>query len=290
MMSKTHLISLALLTSASMFGCASTPAPPELVDARAAYARATQGPTRELVPADLETARQAVEKAEKSYADDPGAQRTKDLAYIASRKVLTAEARGRRAANEKAKVDAEAQFRTDAASKLDSKNAQIQGGKQALNATTQALTAEQQARQAAEKRAKDAMDRLSALAAVKEDTRGTVITLSGSVLFVTNKADLLPGASERLNQVADALKESDRDVTIFGFTDSQGADDYNQKLSEKRAESVRTYLLGRGIAADRIKAVGKGKADPVGDNKTTEGRANNRRVEIVLAPAPPEAR
>jgi outer membrane protein OmpA-like peptidoglycan-associated protein len=95
----------------------------------------------------------------------------------------------------------------------------------------------------------------------------------------------LPGANERLNQVADALKEQpDRAVTIYGYTDSQGADDYNVKLSEKRADSVKEYLVGRGLDGSSIKAVGKGKADPVATNATAEGRANNRRVEIVLAP------
>jgi len=270
---------LASLIIASMFGCAATPPSPELVDARTGYARAQTGPAKAYTPAELETARQALEKAEYAYKDDPGSQKAKDLAYIASRKVMLAEVRGRIAQEEKSRTDADEAFKTAAQQELTDKNSMLQNQNEQLNM-------EQQARRNAEQRAHDALDRLSALAAVKEDTRGTVITLSGSVLFATNKSDLLPGASERLNQVADALKEQpDRDVTVFGFTDSQGNDAYNQSLSEKRAASVRSYLIEHGVSADKIKSVGKGKADPVADNASAEGRANNRRVEIVIGAA-----
>lgn len=282
MFNNTILVSLAVFAGV---GCATVPPPNELLDARAAYARAASGPARTNTPADLETARQAIEKAEHAFADDPTSDRTRDLAYIASRKVLTAEARGRSAGDEKARTDAEAQFRKDATNQLDSKNSALAGQAQRLNQTAQELSAEQTARKAAEARARDAMQRLSALAAIKQDTRGTVITLNGAVLFATNKSDLLPNANEKLNQVADALKETpDRIVTVYGFTDSQGDDAYNMKLSERRAESVRNYLVGRGLAADTIKSVGKGETEPVADNKNPEGRANNRRVEIVVPP------
>jgi outer membrane protein OmpA-like peptidoglycan-associated protein len=114
-----------------------------------------------------------------------------------------------------------------------------------------------------------------------------VITLSGSVLFATGKSELLATASARLGEVADALADQpERGITVVGHTDAQGDDSYNLKLSERRAEAVRTYLISRGIAADRVKAVGRGKTEPIADNNSPEGRANNRRVEIVLAPNP----
>jgi outer membrane protein OmpA-like peptidoglycan-associated protein len=271
--------SIATILILSAFGCATTAPPQELIDARIAYSRAQTGPAKALMPADLETARQALDKAEQAYKDDADSAATKEFSYVASRKVLLAEARGRTAENEKARSDADTAFKSVAENKLDNKNA-------ALSQTAQALALEQQRRAEAEKRVKDALDRLSALAAVKEDTRGTVITLSGSVLFATNKSDLLPGASERLNQVAEALKERpERAITVFGYTDSQGDASYNQTLSEKRAASVRQYLVEHGVPADHVKALGKGKGDPIADNASAEGRANNRRVEIVIGPA-----
>jgi outer membrane protein OmpA-like peptidoglycan-associated protein len=111
-----------------------------------------------------------------------------------------------------------------------------------------------------------------------------VITLSGSVLFETNKAALLPAATTKLNDVADALTKGnpDANITIEGHTDSQGARDHNMQLGQQRAESVKSQLVARGVAPDRIKAVGVGPDRPIADNKSPEGRANNRRVEIIV--------
>jgi len=112
-----------------------------------------------------------------------------------------------------------------------------------------------------------------------------VITLSGSVLFATNKFALLPAAQERLNQVAAALLTTrERGLVVEGHTDSQGSVNYNLTLSQNRADAVRAYLVARGYNADRIQAHGIGKSRPVSDNDTAEGRANNRRVEIIVTP------
>jgi len=264
--------------------CAAAIPPKELIEARTTYTSAVNGPTAQTVPADVENARKALADAERAFEDEPNAQKTKDAAYVAHRKALLAVSKGHIAVNEKAVAAADLAFRDTATSTIDQQKAALGAEKQNSSRTAQALAAETLARQQAEKRAKDAMDRLSALAAIKQDTRGIVITLSGSVLFATDKSDLLPTAHERLNQVADALKEQpERALTVYGYTDSQGKDDYNIALSQRRAESVRSYLVGRGVETDRIKAVGKGKDEPVADNKNAEGRANNRRVEIVVA-------
>jgi outer membrane protein OmpA-like peptidoglycan-associated protein len=154
----------------------------------------------------------------------------------------------------------------------------------------QALATEQQRRQDADRRAAKAAADLAAFASVKQDPRGMVITLSGGVLFVTNKSDLLPGAQVKLNQVADALATQDTEskIVVDGYTDSQGAAAYNMDLSQRRAQSVRDYLVTRGIAPDRITAQGFGLNSPVADNATPEGRANNRRVEIVVSQGAPK--
>lgn len=114
-----------------------------------------------------------------------------------------------------------------------------------------------------------------------------VITLSGSVLFASAKSELLPAAQLKLNDVANALTREDplSKIVIEGHTDSQGQPGYNQELSQRRAEAVRTYLVSRGIAADRVTAQGFGPTRSIADNNSPEGRANNRRVEIVVQPS-----
>lgn len=145
------------------------------------------------------------------------------------------------------------------------------------------LAAEKAARMDAENRAAKSQAALVKLAAVKEESRGLVITLSGSVLFASNKSSLLPAARDRLSKVADALMETkERSITIEGYTDSQGTNEFNIDLSQKRADAVRTYIISRGYSGALIQAHGLGKDRPVADNASAEGRANNRRVEIIV--------
>ena len=113
-----------------------------------------------------------------------------------------------------------------------------------------------------------------------------VITLSGSVLFRSDEATLLPEARTRLGQVTDALMATkERSIIVEGHTDSQGSDAHNLDLSQRRAEAVRAYIVERGYDASRVRALGVGEGQPLADNGTDEGRANNRRVEIVVQPA-----
>jgi outer membrane protein OmpA-like peptidoglycan-associated protein len=140
---------------------------------------------------------------------------------------------------------------------------------------------------ASEQKAADATDALAKLAA-KEDERGTIITLSGSVLFRSNDSALLPAALTRLDQVAAALVAQGRSVVVEGYTDSKGSAAGNMTLSRLRAESVRSYLVSRGFPTERIESRGMGADRPVAANSTTEGRANNRRVEIVLTKTAPK--
>jgi outer membrane protein OmpA-like peptidoglycan-associated protein len=134
-----------------------------------------------------------------------------------------------------------------------------------------------------EQRTADARAELAKLAAVKEEERGLVVTLSGGVLFRSAKSDLLSSAQVKLDQVAKALLAiRARNLIVEGHTDSRGSESYNQGLSQRRADTVRDYLVQRGYPADRIQARGKGKGSPIADNASPEGRANNRRVEIVI--------
>lgn len=107
-----------------------------------------------------------------------------------------------------------------------------------------------------------------------------LITIEGTN-FDTNSAKLKPEADKKLNEVVDfAASNKDANLAITGYTDSRGSDKLNQNLSTRRAESVKAYLVKKGVAADRIITKGEGAANPVADNKTGEGRAKNRRVEI----------
>ena len=153
-----------------------------------------------------------------------------------------------------------------------------------LKSQNQALDAEKQRAMEAEQAAAD----LARIANVRREGRGLVITLSGSIFFASGKADLLPAAQAKLSEVASALvKQSpDTKIVVQGYTDSRGSDALNQKLSQRRAEAVRAMLVSHGVPSDRISAEGEGSANPIADNATAEGRADNRRVEIVVQPPP----
>jgi outer membrane protein OmpA-like peptidoglycan-associated protein len=124
----------------------------------------------------------------------------------------------------------------------------------------------------------------------KPTDRGLVVTL-GDVLFMTGRADLQPGAVGNLGRLVTFLnKYPGRTVAIEGYTDSVGSEDYNQRLSERRADSVKSYLIGQGIGSTRLSASGKGESDPVAANDSASGRQQNRRVEVVISNPPAAAR
>lgn len=123
----------------------------------------------------------------------------------------------------------------------------------------------------------------------RQTAGGIVLTLPENVLFDFDASDLRADAEQALAQIQTVLAAyPDAPVQIVGHTDARGADAYNQALSERRAESVRAWLAGRGVAASRLSAVGRGKTEPVAPNETPDGRDDpagrqqNRRVEIVL--------
>jgi OOP family OmpA-OmpF porin len=108
--------------------------------------------------------------------------------------------------------------------------------------------------------------------------------LSG-VHFAHDKANLAAEATVILDQAASILESNPHvRVEIVGFTDSKGSDDYNQRLSERRANSARDYLAGRGVAGNRMTVSGQGEKAPVADNATSAGRQANRRVELTARP------
>jgi outer membrane protein OmpA-like peptidoglycan-associated protein len=280
-----------------LIGCAHTP-PAELVDARAAYQRASQCPSKQYTPAELHVAKNSLLVAERSFRDREDTWLIRSQAYVAMRKAQLAESLARThmyqmglAAAELRQELLEDQQAAKTKAELEAATEALEKKEAVVEQTEQQLEAERKRREEAERRAEMAAKDLARIAAVKQDERGTIVTLSGSVLFASGKHELLPAAQAKLTQVAQALLAGDPDATfvVEGHTDSQGKTETNYTLSVNRANAVRDYLVEHEIAADRITAVGYGEERPVADNDTPEGRANNRRVELVIKPGKSEA-
>jgi len=308
-MKKARYTSLIVTVAlAGLAACATTP-PAQLIEARSAYTTSSTGLASKLTPTDLYDAKKALDKADQEYAEHGDTLECRDYAYIAFRKIELSDTKARtevdrqkiaeasRAgvvvrdtqvktgqialANTREQLTNERRDNTTASNELRAANKEQ--GKELATSNAQ-LETEKQARMTAEAKLAGAMKDLAAIAAVKEEARGLVITLSGSVLFASGKYALLNTAMTKLDQVAEALKaqDSDKRMVVEGHTDSQGSDSINQPLSLNRATAVRDYLVSRGVASDKISAVGMSSTRPITDNKTAENRANNRRVEIII--------
>uniref|UniRef100_Q029L1 OmpA/MotB domain protein n=1 Tax=Solibacter usitatus (strain Ellin6076) TaxID=234267 RepID=Q029L1_SOLUE len=194
--------------------------------------------------------------------------------------------------------------------KLEADNARASAEKAAADAARERAAADaarlaaeqqQQAAMAEADRAKQGMQKaeaekaelrerlrnqLNMILETRETARGLIINIS-DVLFDFNKYTLKPGAREKLAKVSGILLAyPGLNIKVEGHTDSIGSDEYNQKLSESRASSVRDYLTSQNVPADSVSAVGLGKSDPVASNDTAAGRQRNRRVELVVSGEP----
>jgi outer membrane protein OmpA-like peptidoglycan-associated protein len=280
------IMGLSLLAGA----CAGAP-PSSLKDARSAYERASKSPAQQLAPDQLHAAETFLKTAERTYDDEGDTANMRDRAYVAMRKAQLAEVQARivqaniqvRAANERGER-AEQQAHAATAEELAKARAQLASQRGVIATQSTQLQEETERREQAERAQQQA---LAALGNVKQESRGTVITLSGSVIFSSGKSELLPAARNRLSEVATALTQgnSNSKIVVEGHTDSVGSPELNQQLSLQRATAVRDALVAQGVAPDRISVQGYGPARPIADNSTPAGRANNRRVEIVVQPA-----
>jgi outer membrane protein OmpA-like peptidoglycan-associated protein len=186
--------------------------------------------------------------------------------------------------SEAAQRSSEASQRQSEASQRDAEASQRQAivERQAANDAQVNAQAARQQTQDAESRSRQLESQLKEMEAKKTD-RGMVITL-GDVLFDTNRAELKSGGVRSVQKLADFFRQyPQRKVMIEGFTDSTGSNSSNQNLSDKRAGSVRTALLGMGMSAERITSRGYGESYPAASNDTIAGRQLNRRVEIVVS-------
>src|SRR5579862_1763482 len=225
---------------------------------------------------EITYAREAVQAAEdarimtirKMKAEDE--QRQREAVQQSNEAAQQAALQAQQAATERAEAEARA-ARAEAA---------------AERARADQETAQQQARQATdqtEQMRERLKDQLNAVLATRETARGLIINMS-DVLFDFNKYSLKPDAREKLAKVSGILLSyPNLTLQVEGYTDNIGTDEYNQKLSDERAGSVRDYLVTQGVAQTNISAAGYGKSDPVADNSTSSGRAENRRVQLVVS-------
>ena len=127
------------------------------------------------------------------------------------------------------------------------------------------------------------LQQLNSILATRDSARGLIANMS-DVLFRSGSFELLPGARERLAKVSGiVLAYPSLHVAVEGHTDSVGSDDYNQQLSDRRAQAVREYFVQQGINSTNVEAHGYGKTEPIATNDTAEGRQQNRRVELILS-------
>jgi outer membrane protein OmpA-like peptidoglycan-associated protein len=130
---------------------------------------------------------------------------------------------------------------------------------------------------------------LEALAETRRTENGIVTTLKDSLLFDSGKADLKSAAIENIEKITDILKKyPENRLVVVGYTDSTGTTAQNQRLSERRAQAVRLAMITRGLSSSVVEAVGQGSSNPVAPNTTAEGRAKNRRVELLISAETPK--
>lgn len=284
-MKKAIALSLLLITAGA---CGSSPPPRPLVDARAAYNRAKSGKAAQYTPADLHTAKVALNEAETAFEDDPESQNTFALSYVALRTTQLVEAKANTKAAEASYNRTEQELVKLRDSEIQSTKGELQRMKSEMALRDQELASERTARLAAEAREKDAMKKLADAAAlnVKEESRGTVIVLPGSVLFASGKYELTAAAQQKLTLVAGTIapQAENHDIVVEGHTDSRGSRDYNVELSQNRAQVVMNFMVARGVPGEAISAVGVGPDRPIASNDSRDGRQENRRVEIIIKP------
>lgn len=254
---------VAAVVSLALVACATTPQSNVMLEqARAQVIRAQTNPqVAGEFKADLTSAQEALARGDALLKAGKPVDEVNHEAYVAEHFAL--------AAQKGAELDT---FRKSIADANSRRTTVLLGAREDEAA---------RANQLAQSKSRELEVALADLQASKTD-RGLVVTL-GDVLFATGRADLNSGSRPTLDKLTAFLHAyPKRNVQIDGHTDSVGGDDYNQGLSERRADSVRDALTGRGIAQDRILTKGLGKSSPVADNSTETGRQQNRRVEVII--------
>jgi len=297
-------LTAALVLSATLAGCATTPrSPAGAEEVRAKLSRLQSNPdlsTR--APIAIKSAEAAVllaEQPESKQDPDLGPHRVymaEQAVEIAIAKATTRFAEDQRAGLSEARSKARLTARTREAdqARVDTEVARSDADKAreaALliqNAADQDRASADAAAEQAAQAAAELQRQIDALKAEATD-RGLVLTL-GDLLFAFDSAELKSGGTSTLDRLVTFLNEyPERRVAVEGHTDNVGSADYNQRLSQRRAESVSRYLQNKGIARSRLDANGMGQDVPLVSNDSESGRQQNRRVELIIDNPPPSA-
>jgi outer membrane protein OmpA-like peptidoglycan-associated protein len=276
------LTASSIVTLLALSGCETAPKDGGLLpEARNAVAHAEADPNvSKYAATELDRARKLLTNAE-GAAKDKGAtdKVASHYAYLATQMARIAEQR----ANEQV---ATARIKAGEVDRQQILLSAREGEAQQAKAAAEQARGEAQNAQAQIARAQAESQRLAAQLEelqASQTSRGIVLTL-GDVLFDTGRAELKPGAARSIEQITSFLSEHpERKVQIEGFTDSQGSDDYNLELSQKRADAVAMAIIQRGIDAQRVRAMGYGEEFPKASNTDAGSRQLNRRVEIVVS-------
>ena len=284
-MKRTEVSWTVIAVTAALLGMAGCETAPEtsgvLDEARSAVSTAEADPNvTKYAPTELDRARKLLVNAE-GAAKEKGAKdkSTAHYAYLATQMARISQQRAQeQVATARVKAgETERQKILLAARESEADQAKAQAQQAVSNA--QNAQAQVQQAQAESQRLAAQLENMQA----SQTPRGIVLTLD-DVLFDTGKAQLKTGATRSIDQIAAFLKENpDRRVQVEGFTDSQGADDYNLELSQSRADSVAMAIIQRGVDAQRVRALGYGEGYPVASNDSAGSRQLNRRVEIIVS-------
>jgi outer membrane protein OmpA-like peptidoglycan-associated protein len=264
-----------------MIGCGGPPEDnPLLQEARSDYQKAEKDSLIVIkAPVALKEAEEALQESEQLWEEKADKELVDHHAYIAKQKVAIARetAKLNAAQDEVERAESQRQKVLIKARKAEA----IAAEKRAEEALSQAEKERREAEKA-RKRAEELAERVNELEAQRTE-RGLVLTL-GDVLFDFDKATLKSGGVRAVDNLSQFLQEyPERNVLIEGFTDTVGPADYNEKLSRRRANSVRQALLNDGISSSRIQIRGYGEQYPVASNNTEAGRQQNRRVEVIIS-------
>lgn len=274
--------SLSIAVIAVLSACTVTPERNETLEAARTIVSQVETSSRAgLAATQISEARKSLDTANR-LADSKG--KITDIEYEAQNAVLNAKIAQQKILTAEAQEQVEKGTAQRQAVMLESREREVQRSAQSASDARQGASDAQDLANASRQRADLLESELAALKAKKTE-RGLVLTL-GDVLFDTGGATLKSGAYSTLDRLATALKgNTGRSVLIEGHTDNVGSEDANQGLSLRRAESVQTALMQRGVAMNQLKAEGRGESTPIASNDNVGGRQQNRRVEMIFADA-----
>jgi len=272
-------VSAALL---GMAGCETAPETSGVLDeARSAVSAAEADPNvTKYAPTELDRARKLLTNAEGAAKEKGAKDKTAShYAYLATQMARISQQRAQEQVSVARIKAGETERQKILLNARENEADQAKADAQQARTEAQGAQAQVQQAQAESQRLAAQLENLQAA----QTPRGIVLTLD-DVLFDTGKAQLKSGAERSIEQIAEFLKDNpDRRVQVEGFTDSQGADDFNLELSQSRADAVAMAIIRRGIDAQRVRALGYGEGFPVASNANAGSRQLNRRVEIIVS-------